>query len=815
MYKKIFFIACLFLFLVIGGDFVFAFVDAPGPSVYISEVGFKEEDDFIEIEVLVDGLQTFSVWEGGVRIAEIDADLESGDLMLIHEEDGEDVYIDGVYHVFGAGGLTGTDNIITLRDEFDEIFDTLIWSNNNGVFTGNSTVLDRVFDLDLWSCEGSSLSGDGFAWLDSDDVVRGESLQRIDGLSCDGYERAIASPGLLNNAQEAYEVHFDVPDDVFIGDEVEILAEGVFPSSDVEFVWFVHDERVADSQQFIFNPGHSGNFEVRLELVVRGGVVLEFSREISVLDNVYDHDFRISEVFPNPLGSDAEGEFVEIEYFGTHVADLSGYVLSDGSSEYYFNERDRFKGRFFVLTRQESGIALNNSNERVVLSDPNGLMVDSVEYEASFEGKSRGYVDGRYVWAKPSPGTVHKEDVIDDQFVEDVGIEDEVGVGGNFEIDAAVYISEFLPNPDGPDGENEWIELYNSENREIRLDGWSLDDGEGGSRPFTLDEFVLEPGGFLLLERQDSKIALNNASDHVRLLRPDGSIADQVFYEGSPEGASFARNNTGHFEWTSAVSPGAENVFVPVLSSLASKKVSAAKRSKNSSKEYQKLSLQKAMQLEKGDLVEVSGVVSVLPGFFSKKVFFIQDEDFGVQIYVSKGDVPEVAIGDRVTLRGKVSVAQDEKRILLSSADDISIISRDESVHFSFYSTSDASNQDLGAHVQIRGMLLKKEGSLLYLDDGSGVIKVFLSRGSEISAKNFTEGAEYIFEGVLRVRDGAVVVYAVTHQRVADDEVDDVSNEELVVESTPFYLQSWFSFLCVMIIVGVVYALYRWRKVVK
>ena len=39
-----------------------------------------------------------------------------------------------------------------------------------------------------------------------------------------------------------------------------------------------------------------------------------------------------------------------------------------------------------------------------------------------------------------------------------------------------ISISEFLPNPEGSDTGNEWIELYNSGAEELSLNGWQIDD---------------------------------------------------------------------------------------------------------------------------------------------------------------------------------------------------------------------------------------------------------------------------------------------------------------------------------------------------
>jgi len=44
---------------------------------------------------------------------------------------------------------------------------------------------------------------------------------------------------------------------------------------------------------------------------------------------------------------------------------------------------------------------------------------------------------------------------------------------------AGIVINEILPSPEGPDEENEWIEIYNQNDFEADLSGWKIKDAEG------------------------------------------------------------------------------------------------------------------------------------------------------------------------------------------------------------------------------------------------------------------------------------------------------------------------------------------------
>jgi endonuclease YncB( thermonuclease family)/phage baseplate assembly protein gpV len=114
---------------------------------------------------------------------------------------------------------------------------------------------------------------------------------------------------------------------------------------------------------------------------------------------------------------------------------------------------------------------------------------------------------------------------------------------------ADVRIRAFLPDPEGADDDAEWIELENSSGQSITLCGWSVDDEEGGSRPYALGTSSIPAGGTLRIGRADSGLALNNDGDTVRLIKPDGSI-QAVTYAKAPSGATYVRGTEGAFSWS-------------------------------------------------------------------------------------------------------------------------------------------------------------------------------------------------------------------------------------------------------------------------
>ena len=85
---------------------------------------------------------------------------------------------------------------------------------------------------------------------------------------------------------------------------------------------------------------------------------------------------------------------------------------------------------------------------------------------------------------------------------------------------------EFLPHP--ASGGQEFIELINLSAQAVDLGGWQLDDAEGGAKPYTLPGgTVIAAGGLAVFDQDLTGVGLNDDGDTARLLRPDGSVADE------------------------------------------------------------------------------------------------------------------------------------------------------------------------------------------------------------------------------------------------------------------------------------------------
>jgi len=107
-------------------------------------------------------------------------------------------------------------------------------------------------------------------------------------------------------------------------------------------------------------------------------------------------------------------------------------------------------------------------------------------------------------------------------------------------------ITEILPNPKGTDTNNEFIEITNFPdnnfaNNKINLKGFTLDDGEKGSKPYKFTEdTIIQPNESKAFYNFQTKIALNNTTDSARLFDTSGTLIDELKYDKTNEDKSYS-----------------------------------------------------------------------------------------------------------------------------------------------------------------------------------------------------------------------------------------------------------------------------------
>jgi Lamin Tail Domain len=262
-------------------------------------------------------------------------------------------------------------------------------------------------------------------------------------------------------------------------------------------------------------------------------------------NTTYPSGIILNEFLANPK-SRYDGEWVELYNGGSASGDLAGWKLDDGEgggSPHTLPDGTTIVPGDYLVVYLPSAL-LNNGGDTLRLIRPDGVVVDSTSYTSSTPDVSRSRSpDG--VWYDSDEPTPGEPNLPPSALV--VPTEGSSVPSASVSVDNTtpgsegekVRLSEVLPAPkDAFDAE--WVEIANDSDAPADLTGWMVDDVAGGGAPFTLpSDSVAEPHGLLVVTLP--RALFNNVGDSVRLLRPDGNVADEFTYTASAPDLSLCR----------------------------------------------------------------------------------------------------------------------------------------------------------------------------------------------------------------------------------------------------------------------------------
>ncbi|MDP4012791.1 MAG: lamin tail domain-containing protein [Candidatus Nanoarchaeia archaeon] len=255
----------------------------------------------------------------------------------------------------------------------------------------------------------------------------------------------------------------------------------------------------------------------------------------------------ITEIFYNPDEEDNNQEYVEI-----NLPNLSGYTIYDLNSGDNLTLINYFDSNYSLIVEEGfnySGINasiysagasignnLNNDEDLLILKDYKNEVVDIAYYSSKMGGngnnKSLCRKEFTFVECVSSPGFEQK-------------------------INFTIRINEFMPNPEGYDSENEWLELYNYGEYSLDLEGFSLTDNSGKKifiSGVLTNNTIIKSKDYMVIQLHNFSGFLNN--DGYEKIILEG--IDEISYSGSSEGVSWSKLNNG---WSKSVpTPGEVNV---------------------------------------------------------------------------------------------------------------------------------------------------------------------------------------------------------------------------------------------------------------
>ncbi len=272
-----------------------------------------------------------------------------------------------------------------------------------------------------------------------------------------------------------------------------------------------------------------------------------------------------SEALPNPAGADSTEEWIELYNPHTETLNLTGLKLddADGGSSPYSLSGTLNADSYLLISIEDSHLNLNNTEDHVRLLGANDEILWDYPYSNPVEGSTLIAYGSSTTWTtQATPG----EDNLVAQSVEETETEADTSEESSAsyqdgDLSEEVEITEVFPNPEGPDNEEEWIELTNGGSEDVNLGNWSLSDASNKSYTFP-DSTVIQAGETLVLYRTESGISLNNSNESLTLTDYTGEVLSEVSFESSEEDQSYSEI---HIEEVSSVQASVSGLGNPVL----------------------------------------------------------------------------------------------------------------------------------------------------------------------------------------------------------------------------------------------------------
>jgi len=398
--------------------------------------------------------------------------------------------------------------------------------------------------------------------------------------------------------------------------------------------------------------------------------VVEEVLEVDPTPVVPTTQLTLSELLPNPPGSDALDEFVEIYNSSDEEMELTGWALRDAAgSSYVFGDETIAAKSYLGITRATTGIALNNTkSETVELLNADEVVVDTVMYETS-AAENWVYALGNDLWQwseTATPGNANIIDVPNQKPVASLSHVDEVDQNSAVTLDAS----------DTTDAENDTLQYL-----------WSF--GDRSKRAYTseptVEHLFAKSGTFTTRVWVSDGYATSSAKSTLTVLDSTPVEAPVIVKTSSP---------------TPAPQP---------LTSAAVKTTYT-------------ISLDEMDARVKGDKVITEGVVLVEPGVLGGNIFYIGNP--GVEVYMYSKDFPDLSRGDVVRVTGEISKPYSTTRIKVKQQSDIFVLSHQEEVLAEPTSLGTIGDELIGDVVAVSGEVVETSSSKTVIENDDGVINV-------------------------------------------------------------------------------------------
>ena len=257
----------------------------------------------------------------------------------------------------------------------------------------------------------------------------------------------------------------------------------------------------------------------------------------------------ISEVMTSNKATlaDEDGAFpdwVELQNTGEEPVSLAGCSLRWGEDRLTLDEEELAPGAYALIlcSGERNGFALPNEEGTLRLMSPGGRELDAMSLP-KLEADCSYTREGTSLWPTP-------------------GFENSLKGYAAFQQTRAPLGELAIAEAVVRDVDGDWVELWNTGDEVLSLDGYYLSDKEKDRLRYRLPDLELEPGERWTASLEDADFSLNAARDQLYLSRDDGTLMDYVNLHDIPLDGSVGRlegRKKGGFWYFAASTRGEEN----------------------------------------------------------------------------------------------------------------------------------------------------------------------------------------------------------------------------------------------------------------
>lgn len=410
---------------------------------------------------------------------------------------------------------------------------------------------------------------------------------------------------------------------------------------------------------------------------------------------------------------------------------------------------------FYNLDWQIEGES-NKYKTQILISQNN------VDWQKLFEGEEQTYIfdtfkikNGQYILKFIINDLVNPE--LTSEYLYPINISNYNPLSGD------LIITEIMSSPIS--GCPEWFEIYNT--RDFPISGYFIIENKYTKEKSTKDElfFSTKANSYLVIavdkllfrkcypsysgdlaEISDHRIGrnLSNSGDSIFLSTLQGALINSADF-GSSSGQIWALVDLADNKWllTNAASPGAEN---KIPEDIPDELEEEHEKSDNYSIVADKNTYtytDNITNVPDYSLIKISGYITALPNQLGAQYFYIENDNFAIQVYNYNKSFPALSIGQLVEVQGELNKTLN--RIKTSNLEDIKVFDNKQNLIPRDVSISDLPNL-LHYLVKTTSKVEKKSTKVLYLENG---LIIYLKDNSGLASSRFSVGSTWEFVGVI------------------------------------------------------------------